>query len=572
MLTPALALLGLTQTPVSLIRNGDFAAPLDADWRLSGVEAERVTGGDGTVALRLRFAAKADAQPWDHVVHHVNVAPIAEGDVVLFTAKVRSQTSSRIGVNYELAAPPNSKFISNVENLSPVWKEIRVAGRAGRSFAPGEAQLALFFGYGRGEAELANVRVENLGKVDLQKVQGSLDYYGGLPNPDSWRRDALQRIEKIRKAGLTVRVVDRTGKAVPNAKVSVQQIRHAFKFGTAVPAARITGTSPDDVKFRETLERLFNTVTFENDLKWNRLRDQDYTQVDAALKWLHARNFDVRGHNLAWGSYRWLPPEIRSATPEEARRLIEERVRVATRRFKGRLYLWDVVNEAVTETELWDRVGWNVFTDTFKWARQEDPKALLCYNDYNITEENQTGPGHRLKAIERIRQIQRAGAPLDVIGIQAHVGTPITPTKRVLEILDEMAKLGPRLEITEYDLGVTDDKVNGEHLRDFLTACFSHPAMDAFIMWGFYEGSHWRANEGGAIFRRDWTPRPAARIWEDLVKRQWWTNAAANTGGKGEARFRPFLGTHRVTVSVNGRTVSQTVEVKKGKGSIEIRL
>jgi hypothetical protein len=143
----------------------------------------------------------------------------------------------------------------------------------------------------------------------------------------------------------------------------------------------------------------------------------------------------------------------------------------------------------------------------------------------------------------------------------------------VVEILDEMATLGKRLEITEYDLGVWDERVHGQHMADFLTACFSHPAVDGFIIWGFWEGAHWRAAEGGAMFRRDWQPRAAAKEWERLVKGAWWTRASLNTTRQGLAKTRAFYGTHRITVTAGSKRAVATITTRKGQpAGVTIRL
>ncbi len=482
------------------------------------------------------------------MAHKKTDAPIAAGDVIRFRAWMRSPAKTKIGVMFEQASPPNTKYLASVVIPPAQWREYSFAGKAGQAHGAGEAQVALFMGYGAGNVELANIRLENLGQVDLSKIPQTIDYYGAAPNTNEWRKAALARIEKMRKGDLIVRVVDRNGRPVRNAKVTVEQTRHAFKFGTAAPAARLVGTNADDRRYQATVRRLFNTVTFENDLKWNALENQNYAQVDQAIDWMHENDIEVRGHNLVWGAERWLPSGLWAKSDAEVRTLLERRVRDTASRFAGKLYLWDVVNEAVTEHSLWDRLGWQTFSDVFKWARESDPKVLLAYNDYNITEENEAGPGHRLKAKERIDLLVKSGAPFDVIGIQAHVGVPMTPMKRVLEILDEMGAYGKRLEITEYDLGVTDDQVSAQHMADFLTACFSHPKMDAFIMWGFWEGSHWRAAQGGAMIRKDWSWRPAAKVWEDLTKRQWWTRAEKMTDASGSVKLRGFKGKYQIRV------------------------
>jgi endo-1,4-beta-xylanase len=92
-------------------------------------------------------------------------------------------------------------------------------------------------------------------------------------------------------------------------------------------------------------------------------------------------------------------------------------------------------------------------------------------------------------------------------------------------------------------------------------------------MWGFWEGSHWRGKDGGAMFRRDWTPRPAQTAWEDLVLKQWWTNADAKTGDDGTATLRAFYGTHEVTAERHGVRASVTIDLVPGTpGEVQLAL
>jgi len=47
----------------------------------------------------------------------------------------------------------------------------------------------------------------------------------------------------------------------------------------------------------------------------------------------------------------------------------------------------------------------------------------------------------------------------------------LTPIKRVLEITDDMAQFGKRIEITEFDVAF-NDAVHGRYSRDYLIALF----------------------------------------------------------------------------------------------------
>ena len=84
-----------------------------------------------------------------------------------------------------------------------------------------------------------------------------------------------------------------------------------------------------------------------------------------------------------------------------------------------------------------------------------------------------------------------------------------------------------RMVVTEYDLVCNDDQLHADYLRDILTLTFSHPKMTGFINWGFWAGEHWKPE--GALFRKDWKARPAVKVWRDLVKKNWWTEAEIKT-------------------------------------------
>ena len=121
-----------------------------------------------------------------------------------------------------------------------------------------------------------------------------------------------------------------------------------------------------------------------------------------------------------------------------------------------------------------------------------------------------------------------AGAPIDGIGLQSHFDSNLTPPSRVLELIDQFAAFGKDLQVTEFDVSVADEQVQADYTRDFLTVCFSHPAMKGFMIWGFWEGAHWKPS--AAMIRRDWSTKPNYDAWNDLIYRQWWTDARGVTG------------------------------------------
>jgi len=76
------------------------------------------------------------------------------------------------------------------------------------------------------------------------------------------------------------------------------------------------------------------------------------------------------------------------------------------------------------------------------------------------------------------------------------------------------------------------------------------------VLWGFWEGRHWRP--AAALWRKDWSIKPAGEAWVDLVFRQWWTDEVLTTDAQGVARTRAFFGTHRLSTPGDEKTIDLT--------------
>jgi hypothetical protein len=80
------------------------------------------------------------------------------------------------------------------------------------------------------------------------------------------------------------------------------------------------------------------------------------------------------------------------------------------------------------------------------------------------------------------------------------------------------------------------------------------------MMWGFWEGANWIPQS--SLYKRDWTPLPAAKAYEDLVLNQWWTRWSGTANAEGWAIVPAFYGTHKVTV--NGKEITVTLTKAEG--------
>jgi endo-1,4-beta-xylanase len=139
-----------------------------------------------------------------------------------------------------------------------------------------------------------------------------------------------------------------------------------------------------------------------------------------------------RGHNLVW--YQQVPSWVTSGnfTPTQLNAIPQNNIANDVGLFAGKVYAWDVVNEAVDDTpqanlpsSVWydsPGIGLGVGTtgyieQAFEWARQADPNALLFYNDYN------TGDlGPKSDAVyAMVQDFKSSGAPIDGVGFEMHI-------------------------------------------------------------------------------------------------------------------------------------------------------
>ena len=127
----------------------------------------------------------------------------------------------------------------------------------------------------------------------------------------------------------------------------------------------------------------------------------------------------------------------------------------------------------------------------------------------------------------------------------------------------------PQLAITEFDFNTTDEQLQADFTRDFVTLIFSSPKFNDFLMWGFWENAHWRPT--AAMYRADWSSKPNALAWNDLWFREWWTTESGAADNNGTYHARGFKGDYNV--SVNYARVTKTTTVKlDATGEITITL
>jgi endo-1,4-beta-xylanase len=384
-------------------------------------------------------------------------------------------------------------------------------------------------------------------------------------------------IEQNRKSGARITVVDAKGRGVAGARVSVRQISHDFLFGCAFPMWTEPPKRLGDegwANWNRYFTRIFNYATSENALKWGPMEPEEgrvrWEATDFMISWCRERNIRIKGHNLIWALPKHGFPEwLEKYPPEEIARRARERILMVMARVGKDVPIWDVVNEPVHCHALEKLWGKDYVLDSYKWAREASPDALLVINDY---------AGFRGDVdifVPMVKDLLKKGAPIDAIGEQAHDPPHWYSPKEVFETLDKMASTGLSIHLTELTYpsngaDITDGFINGKwdeenqgrFYRYFVTLCFSHPKVDAITLWAMWDGSSWL--KLGGIIREDWTPKPAYYALDDLINNKWKTRFEARTDEKGEVRFRGFHGEYEVEVKARGKSIASKLHLSQG--------
>jgi len=484
--------------------------------------------------------------------------------------------AGHIRVAVQTIGPNSNQSVDSTFTVGAQWQECMVPFIFSEEGAPGTAEIAFGFGFRRQTIEVGGVEVWNFGRrVEVTALPATRFTYAGREADASWRKEALARIEKIRKGGFAVRVIDGAGRPVVGAQVRVEQRRSAFQWGTALQMKRLVEDSPDNLRYRQVTLELFNSASTENDLKWPVWLGEwaepfPHEQTLAALRWLNEHGFYVRGHVFVWPGRQHLPKPVLerlgTARQVEIPALVIDHIREEARATRGLIQEWDVLNEPYTNHDLMDAFGREIMPTWFKVAREELPGVGLFFNDFSNHDAISSGE-HVAHFEQTARYLLDQGAPVTGLGLQAHFNDQPNPPEHILAVLDRYEKeFHLSVRFTEFDVWTRDEELQADYTRDFLILAFSHPSVVGVQLWGFWERAHWRPS--AAMYRADWSEKPNAKVYKSLVLDQWRTRLKGTTDASGAFAGRGYYGEYVVTVEAGGHRMEQRFTLAPDAGPI----
>jgi endo-1,4-beta-xylanase len=284
----------------------------------------------------------------------------------------------------------------------------------------------------------------------------------------------------------------------------------------------------EEPAYAATLAREFNCLVAENAMKFMYLEPErgrfEFAAADRLVAFARRHRMQVRGHTLAW--HVQLPEWFKARTwsRSEALGILETHTAAVLGHYRGQVFAWDVVNEALADDGGWRRdspwfqaIGEDYLEQAFRFAHAADPDALLFYNDYGM----ELSAAKADACCRLLAGLRARGVPVHGVGFQFHLGVEnrLDPAALVAN-LRRFRDLGLAVHVTELDMGIpqpiTDERrrEQADEYASRIRICLE-AGVAAVLFWGFTDRHSWipASTKGqyaeALLFDREYRPKPA---------------------------------------------------------------
>ena len=378
--------------------------------------------------------------------------------------------------------------------------------------------------------------------------------------------EARKRIRQIRMTDVEITVF-KDGKPVENAAVSLRMKNHQFLFGAVCYAHGKLGHPGREERFTREFTKLMNYTMVPYHWQWYEPERGVYAEpyTGNLVRWATEQGLKKKLHALIWHELcpDWVTDE--NVEAEYVRR-IDHLMAVYGENFD----FFDLANETTVNDRFdnpvsrWVRRKGPVEMMKFgsRLVRQWKPDAKLLYGDWNV---------HGEEYFDFLRTLRENDVDIDIIGMQSHQHRDLWTQEETLRVMDRAAEFGWPIHFPEcsvcsgkpigemnYGAGAvnrfseTEEDLywQADFTKDFYTLVFSHPAVEA-LSWFDFTDHRW-LNAPAGLVDDDLNPKPVYAALDDLINRQWHTDADLTTSTAGICGTRLFFGTYEITVEAAG--------------------
>jgi len=233
----------------------------------------------------------------------------------------------------------------------------------------------------------------------------------------------------------------------------------------------------------------------------------DFHHADRLVDWALGHNMKVKGHVLVW--HVTTPSFVEKMTSSEIREELKRHIFTTMGHFRGRIKIWDVVNEALApdgtmaDNIFLKKLGPGYIEQSFRWAHEADPDSFLIYNDNKVEGLGGANASKSQAFYELLRDLKEKNVPIHGAGMQGHfdaagVGKRRVPTPSAVKSqIRRIGELGLKVNISELDVRCSKLPLNVQNqaqsqiYHDIVAAALTEPAFDGIWLWGFTDKHTW---------------------------------------------------------------------------------
>lgn len=366
-----------------------------------------------------------------------------------------------------------------------------------KAMASGRLLVFLFHGVG-GEHGL---------NVDLQAHRELLYFLKNNEN-DVWVAPLVKVAEHVKK---------RQTAAQSAQKGLKDAYKNYFPIGVAVNPNMMNGGADTDLILRE-----FSSMTAENAMKMGPIHPEEnrynWAPADKIADFAQKNGLLLRGHTLCWHnqtpSWFFVDSLGKTVSKDVLLARLKRHIFDVVGRYKGKIYAWDVVNEAVPDepgqyrlSPFYQIIGEEYIEKAFQFAHEADPNAKLFYNDYNTENASK-----RERIYQLLKKLKAKGVPIHGVGLQGHWSI-YEPTRQELEAsIAKFAALGLDIHITEVDVSVYPKEHSARERRETDQSTFTEAQKNR-------QAEHYRMLFD--VFRQHKDKVKSVTFWNLSDRRSW---------------------------------------------------
>ncbi|CRG87318.1 hypothetical protein PISL3812_04335 [Talaromyces islandicus] len=273
----------------------------------------------------------------------------------------------------------------------------------------------------------------------------------------------------------------------------------------------------EDPEFAAVLAYQFNSLSPENEMKWERLNPTEgyynWDTIDTLVEFAEDHNMAVKGHGLISGCCN--PDYLLNITnPTAFRAAMTAHFNAVMHRYQGKIDRWDVVTEALesqgssldVNNTFYQVLGPDYIADAFHIARAADPDTKLFINE-NLVESL---PNKRQALYDLVSVLVANGVPIDGVALEMHI-TEVAPVPGVItEMVNSYKALGLEVTISEMDVHTLNSTLETDIYGAVIAEALSAGITD-ISFWGFTDkhAYTWLPGAKPLMFNETYYPKPA---------------------------------------------------------------